>query len=110
VERVADDVGIFVDGRFIVRGSVEELRSSIKRIQVVLPDGKLPVHVPEQVLFQRLSRRDWTVTVNSFSEELLEELISKNDATGGNVIDLGLEDIFKDMIRGSNVQKEEADR
>lgn len=110
VERVADDVGIFVDGRFIVRGSVEELRSSIKRIQVVLPDGKLPVHVPEQVLFQRLSRRDWTVTVNSFSEELLEQLISKNDATGANVIDLGLEDIFKDMIRGSNVQKEEADR
>jgi ABC-2 type transport system ATP-binding protein len=91
VERVADDVGIFVDGRFIAL-------------------GKLPVHIPEQVLFQRLSRRDWTVTVNPFTEELFEELIVRNHATGGNVIDLGLEEIFKDVIRGTKVQKEEVGR
>lgn len=110
VERVADDVGIFVDGRFIALGSVDDLRSSIKRLQIVLPDGKLPVHIPEQVLFQRLSRRDWTVTVNPFTEELFEELIVRNHATGGNVIDLGLEEIFKDVIRGTKVQKEEVGR
>jgi|LakMenEpi03Aug12_release.lakeMendotaPanAssembly.Ray.scaffolds.fasta_scaffold09522_6 ABC-2 type transport system ATP-binding protein len=110
VERVADDVGIFVDGRFIALGRVDDLRSSIKRLQIVLPDGKLPVHIPEQVLFQRLSRRDWTVTVNPFTEELFEELIVRNHATGGNVIDLGLEEIFKDVIRGTKVQKEEVGR
>ncbi|MFO0035820.1 MAG: ABC transporter ATP-binding protein [Planctomycetota bacterium] len=107
VERVADEVGIFVDGRFIARGSIDELRSNIKRVQIVLPDGKLPTHIPEQAVFQRLSRRDWTVTVSPFSEDLFEQLLSENHALGGNVVDLSLEDIFKDVIRGRKRQLEE---
>ncbi|MFN9363979.1 MAG: hypothetical protein ACK6CE_04150, partial [Planctomycetota bacterium] len=107
VERVADEVGIFVDGRFIARGRIDELRSNIKRIQIVLPDGKLPTHIPEQAVFQRLSRRDWTVTVSPFSEDLFEQLLSENHALGGNVVDLSLEDIFKDVIRGRKRQLEE---
>jgi ABC-2 type transport system ATP-binding protein len=107
VERVADEVGIFVDGRFIARGSIEDLRSKIKRVQIVLPDGKLPAYIPEQAVFQRLSRRDWTVTVSPFSEELFEQLMSENHAIGGNVVDLSLEDIFKDVIRGRKSQLEE---
>jgi len=107
VERVADEVGIFVDGRFIARGSIEDLRSKIKRVQIVLPDGKLPAYIPEQAVFQRLSRRDWTVTVSPFSEELFEQLMSENHAIGGNVVDLSLEDIFKDVIRGRKRQLEE---
>ena len=69
------------------------------------PNGKLPVYVPEQVLFQRLSQCDWTVTVNPLAEKLLGELISKNGAASVSVIDFGLEDIFKDILRGSRVQK-----
>ncbi len=107
VERVADHLGIFVDGRFIVLGSAEDLRKNIKRIQVVLPDGKLPSYIPEQIIFQRLSRRDWNVTVNPFTEELFDELLVKNGATAGNVIAMGLEDIFKDVIRGSKTQQHE---
>jgi ABC-2 type transport system ATP-binding protein len=107
VERVADEVGIFVDGRFIARGSIDELRSNIKRVQIVLPDGKLPAYVPEQAVFERLSRRDWTVTVSPFSEDLFEQLMSENHAIGGNVVDLSLEDIFKDVIRGRKRQLEE---
>lgn len=107
VERVADEVGIFVDGRFIARGSIDDLRSNIKRVQIVLPDGKLPAYIPEQAVFQRLSRRDWTVTVSPFSEDLFEQLMSENHALGGNVIDLSLEDIFKDVIRGRKRQLEE---
>jgi ABC-2 type transport system ATP-binding protein len=107
VERVADEVGIFVDGRFIARGSIDELRSNIKRVQIVLPDGKLPAYIPEQAVFQRLSRRDWTVTVSPFSEDLFEQLLSENHAIGGNVVDLSLEDIFKDVIRGRKRQLEE---
>lgn len=107
VERVADDVGIFVEGRFIARGRIDELRSTVKRVQIVLPDGKLPAFVPDQAVFQRLSRRDWTVTVSPFSEDLLEQLLSENNAIGGSVVDLSLEDIFKDLIRGRKGQPEE---
>jgi hypothetical protein len=47
------------------------------------------------------------VTVSPFSEELFEQLMSENHAIGGNVVDLSLEDIFKDVIRGRKRQLEE---
>ena len=108
MERVADEVGILVNGCFAVQGTVDELRSRIKRIRVVLPDGKLPASVPAEAIFQRLARRDWTVTVNPFSEGLFEHLQSENQAVSADVIDLNLEEIFKDVVRGQKRQNEEA--
>lgn len=99
VERVADEVGIMVKGKLAVRGSVDELRSRIKRIRIVLPDGRLPVHIPPGVHNQKLMRRDWIVTAHDFSEELVEELRTENKAIHCEVIDLNLEEIFKDVVR-----------
>jgi ABC-2 type transport system ATP-binding protein len=101
VERVADEVGIMVKGRLAVRGSVDELRSRIKRIRIVLPDGRLPIHIPPNVFSQKLSRRDWMVTAHAFSEELVDELQTANHALHCEVIDLSLEDIFKDVVRSN---------
>lgn len=106
VERVADEVGILARGRLAIIGSVDGLRSQIKRVRVVLPDGRLPEHVPSQVLHQTLSRRDWIVTVNPFSEELVEELQTENNAISCEVMDLNLEEIFKDVVRGNAVRGE----
>lgn len=106
VERVSDEVGILANGKLMIRGSVDELRTRIKRVRVVLRDGHLPRHVPSQVCYQKLSRRDWLVTVSSFSEQLLEELRSENEAVSCDVIDLNLEEIFKDVVRGSVSQGE----
>jgi ABC-2 type transport system ATP-binding protein len=108
VERVADEVGILVNGRFAVQGTVDELRSRVKRIRIVLPDGKLPARVPAEAVYQRLARRDWTVTVDPFSDELFDQLQSENHAVSGEVIDLNLEEIFKDVVRGRKPQSEEA--
>ena len=107
VERVADDVGILVNGRFAARGTVEELRCRFKRMRIVLPDGKLPVRVPAQVILQKLARREWTVTVDGYCEELLEELRFENDAVSADVFDLNLEEIFKDVVRGRHAQGQE---
>ncbi len=74
----------------------------------MLPDGKLPVKVPDQAVFQRLARREWTVTVDPFSDCLLKELESENHAVSAQVIDLNLEEIFKDVVRGKRPQSEEA--
>jgi ABC-2 type transport system ATP-binding protein len=101
VERVADEVGIMVKGRLAVRGSVDELRGRIKRIRVVLPDGRLPVHIPPGVFNQRLVRRDWIVTTHAFSEELVDELRTENHGLHCEVIDLNLEEIFKDVVRSN---------
>jgi ABC-2 type transport system ATP-binding protein len=101
VERVADEVGIMVHGRLAIRGSVDELRNRIKRIRMVLPDGKLPVHIPPGVYNQRLMRRDWIVTAHAFSEDLVDELRTENKALHCEVMDLNLEEIFKDVVRSN---------
>lgn len=107
VERVADEVGILVNGRFAAQGSVENLRNRFKRIRIVLPDGKLPSYVPVQAVRQKLSRREWTVTVDGYSEALLDELRSENHAISSDVFDMNLEEIFKDLVRGQQVQGQE---
>jgi ABC-2 type transport system ATP-binding protein len=108
VERVADEVGILVNGQIAVQGAVDELRARIKRVRIVLQDGKLPLSVPTEAVFQRLSRREWTVTVDPFSDRLFDQLRSENDAVSADIIELNLEEIFKDVVRGHKSQSEEA--
>ena len=100
VERVADDVGIMVNGKLALCGSVDAIREQTKRIRLVLRDGTLPASIPAEVINQKLNRREWTVTVNPFSEELVSRIQSENPSENTTVIDLGLEDIFKDLVRG----------
>lgn len=108
VARVADEVAIMVNGRFAVRGTVDDLRCRIKRIRVVLPDGRLPIKVPKEILYQKLSRREWIVTVDQFTDSIFTEIKDENNAVNAEVIDLSLEDIFKDVVRGQKTQTEEA--
>ncbi len=105
VERVSDEVGIMVQGKLRVSGPPEELRSRIKRIRAVLRDGTLPKWTPEETLHQRISRREWTLTVDPFSIELIERLQSENDLVAVDIIDLNLEEIFKDLVRGSSLPR-----
>ncbi len=106
VERVSDEVGILAHGKLVIRGTVDELRHRIRRVRIVLRDGHLPSHVPTQVFYQKLARREWLVTVDSFSEELLDELRTENQAVSCEVLDLNLEEIFKDVVRGTVGQGE----
>lgn len=108
VERVADEVGIMVQGRLVVRGSVDELRERIKRIRVVLRDGRLPSSVPASTLHQKLSRREWTLTVDKFSTDLLRQVEVDNAPVSVEVFDLNLEEIFKDVVRGFETRAEGA--
>jgi ABC-2 type transport system ATP-binding protein len=100
VERVSDEVGIIVAGRLAVQGSPDELRSRFKRIRAVLRDGTLPSLVPTEVILQKTSRRKWLLTVKDFSDELVARIQSENDLVSMDVIDLNLEEIFKDVVRG----------
>jgi ABC-2 type transport system ATP-binding protein len=107
VERVADDVGIMVDGELVLCDSVDAIRDKVKRIRMVLRDGKLPVDVPPEVIHQRLNRREWTVTVNPFSRELVARIQAENSSEDTTVIDLSLEEIFKDLVRGRKTSADE---
>lgn len=100
VERVADDVGIMVDGQLVLCGAVDTVREQVKRVRFVLSDGTLPAKIPPEVIYQKLNRREWLVTIHPFSQELVEQIQAENPVENATVIDLSLEDIFKDLVRG----------
>ena len=100
VERVADDVGIMVDGQLVLCGAVDTVREQVKRVRFVLSDGTLPTNIPPEVIYQKLNRREWLVTIHPFSQKLVEQIQAENPVKNATVIDLCLEDIFKDLVRG----------
>jgi ABC-2 type transport system ATP-binding protein len=103
VRRLADTVGILYEGRLLVQRGVEELLASARRIRAVLRDGCLPRHEPAGIVWQRIERREWLLTVTDFSPELLTTLTVENDLEHIEVTGLNLEELFKDFVKGRRV-------
>ncbi len=100
VQRLADVVGIMYEGRLLVHCAVDDLLRGTKRIRAVLKDGQAPAAVPAGTIWQRVQNREWLLTVRDFSAETVEHLRTANPLEQLEVSDLGLEDIFKDFVRG----------
>ncbi len=100
VQRMADAVGIINEGRLLVHCEVDALLNSTKRIRAVLSDGCQPERPPENMIWQRVNRREWLLSVKDFSTETVEQLRADNRLEQVEVMDMGLEDIFKDFVRG----------
>ena len=100
VQRMADRVGIIDEGRLLVDCAVDELLGSTKRIRAVLTDGSTPSRPPDGTIWQRTEKREWLVTVKDFTDGTAEQVRGTDGVENVEVIDLSLEDIFKDYIRG----------
>ncbi len=105
VQRIADVVGILSHGKLVLHRPLDDLLASAKRIRAVLRDGTLPKHRPHGVVWERVQRREWLLTMADFSQHAVDELQDNNDLTQVEVCDLGLEDIYKDFIRGERVAR-----
>ena len=101
VHRLADVIAIVHLGRVLVQMPTAELLSGTKRIRAVLKDGQQPTQRPEGVVCERVQGREWLLTVRDFVPDTLERLRSSNPLEQFEVVDLGLEEIFKDYIRGT---------
>ncbi len=100
VRRLADTVGILNDGCLLVHRDIEDLLATTKRIRATLDDGSHPKRVPVDTIWQRVEGREWLVTVGDFSSAKVEQLRAENAVDHVDVIDIGLEDLFKDYIKG----------
>jgi ABC-2 type transport system ATP-binding protein len=100
VQRMADTIGIIHEGRLLVHCGVDALLRRTKRIRAVLADPSASRHRPEGVIWERVNSREWLLTVRDFSTDVSERLKAANHLEHLEVIDLGLEDIFKDYVRG----------
>ena len=100
VQRLADTVGILYEGRLLVHRNIEELLSTTKRIRATLRNGSRPERLPAGTIWQRVQGREWLVTVGDFTAEKVQQIRAGNAVDHVEVIDLGLEDLFKDFIKG----------
>jgi ABC-2 type transport system ATP-binding protein len=100
VQRMADNVAMLYDGKLLVHCPVDELLSSAKRVRAVLRDGVLPRWQPPETIWQQVQRREWLLTVNPCSPALLDQLQAENPVEHVEVNSVGLEDLFKDYVKG----------
>jgi ABC-2 type transport system ATP-binding protein len=100
VQRLADTVGILYGGRLLVHRKIDELLASTKRIRATLANGRPPEQVPANTIWQQVRGREWSLTVADFTPEIVRQLQAEEGVDHVEVIDLCLEDLFKDFIRG----------
>jgi ABC-2 type transport system ATP-binding protein len=100
VERLADTVGILSEGRLLMEGPTDRLVASTKRVRAVLGEGAEPQAPPPGTLWQQVEAPVWELTVQGFSDTTVPFLMAKNTLERVEVLDLTLEDIFKDLIKG----------
>ncbi|HPM23032.1 MAG TPA: ABC transporter ATP-binding protein [Phycisphaerae bacterium] len=103
VQRLADEVGIICNGRLLAHCPTDELLTDTKRIRAVLRDGCRPGAPPAGTIWQRVANREWLLTVRGFTPALVDALRADAAVASVEVVDVGLEDVFKDMVRGQKV-------
>jgi ABC-2 type transport system ATP-binding protein len=102
MERVADEVAILHDGRLRLRGSLEAVKARVKRLRAVYDR-----HVPESFPVAGLLRAERNghqalLTVDGYEAGLAEALLAAG-AASVQVIDLSLEEIFVEIVKGGAV-------
>lgn len=99
VHRLADVIAIVHEGRLLIQRPTADLLMETKRIRAVLKDGQRPRR-PEGAVCERIQGREWLLTVSGFDLSMVESVRAANQLEQFEVLDLGLEEIFKDYIRG----------
>ena len=100
VQRLADSVGIIHEGKLLVHCPVDELVSRTKRVRMVLQDNTPSPQLLEKGIHHQLHRRECVLTVPDFSAETVDELSGFDGVEIVEVLDVTLEEVFKDYIRG----------
>jgi ABC-2 type transport system ATP-binding protein len=100
VQRLADTVAVMHNGRLLMHTPVDQLLDQTKRIRAVMENAQGPHQAPPGLLFQQIRGREWLITVEKFSPELIEFVRTRNRISHLDVEDLSLDDVFKDIVRG----------
>lgn len=104
VQRMADRVALMHDGKIVLAGATEKILDRVKRIRVVLEEDAAVPPVSANVLRQQRTGREWLLTVDQPEPPQLEQLRDRPGVNRLDVLDMNLDEVFKDVVRG----KEEA--
>ena len=100
VQRLADSIGIIHEGRLLVHCPVDQLVSRTKRVRMVLQNSNPPPQLLAKGIYHQLHRRECVLTVPDFSSQTVDELSGFDGVEIVEVLDVTLEEVFKDYIRG----------
>ncbi len=100
VQRLADSVAIMHEGNLVLHSPVDVLLEQTKRIRAVLEDESAAREAPPGLVFQQVRGREWTLTVKDFGPGQVEFIRARNRVSQVDVLDVSLDDVFKDVIRG----------
>lgn len=104
VERVADDVGIINEGEMLLVSSIDEIKSSYKRVRYAT-NGTRPemAGVPGLLAIEN-GRHEQVLTVHGFSDETVQALAERGVANP-EVLPISLEDIFVNTVRAERERR-----
>lgn len=94
LERICDTVAFISDGKIDYINNIEDMKNSIKKLQVVFKDA-LPediAHWPEVLTMESIGKVNYIIT-KKYSKELVSKLLNKG-ALFVDELDLSLEDMF----------------
>lgn len=100
VQRLADTVGILYNGKLLAYCPTDELLTGTKRVRAVLRDGAAPADPPDGTIWHEQRSREWLLTIRNCQASVVEDIRQRYPVDNVEIMDLGLEDVFKDFIRG----------
>ena len=100
VQRFADTVGIINEGQLLCHKPVDVFLEKTKRIRLLVEDGKLPEELAKGAVYYYTQGRESVVTVDDYGPDVLAKFQACSGAKVLEILDIGLEEILKDHIRG----------
>ena len=99
MERIADEVAILHEGRLRLRASLDDVKSDVKKLRAVYPSD-VPESFPVTGLLRvERSAHQAVLTVTGYTPDAREALRGAG-AESVEVIDLSLEEIFVEIVKG----------
>ena len=104
VERVADYVGIINEGELLMVSSIDEIKSSYKRVRYATNGARPEVAGVPGVLAVENGRHEQVLTVNGWGDETMLALAARGVANA-EVLPISLEDVFVNTVRAERERR-----
>jgi ABC-2 type transport system ATP-binding protein len=104
VERVADYVGIMDEGALLMVSTIDEIKSSHKRVRYATNGTRPEVASVPGVLMVENGRHEQVLTVHGFGDETMR-LLGERGVMNPEVLPISLEDIFVNTVRAERERR-----
>jgi ABC-2 type transport system ATP-binding protein len=104
VERVADYVGIMDEGELLLVSTIDEIKSSYKRVRYATNGTRPDVAGVAGVLMVENGRHEQVLTVHGFGDETMRQL-GERGVRNPEVLPISLEDIFVNTVRAERERR-----